>query len=169
LVFERLRRAHGDGKAALKSQRLLFPINLEPDARRGALIEEHLETLSHLGFELRHFGGRSFALLAAPDLSSYGRALLKQEQNDPAQLLHRVLDELEEHGKSDSLQAHDDLLYATLACHSAVRAGDQLDEVKARALLQSMDEVEASPHCPHGRPVLVRMSRSEIEKRFGRI
>lgn len=172
VVFERLRRGFSKGgpaQASLVSQRLLFPVSLEVDARRSALLEEHAETLCRLGFEVRPFGGRSFALLAAPDLGAYGRSTLGDEKRNPEALLHQILDDLEEHGRSDRLAAESDLLLATMACHAAVRAGDTLDEVKARALLSAMDEVDYSPHCPHGRPVLVRMPRSEIEKRFGRI
>jgi DNA mismatch repair protein MutL len=167
VVFERLRRSlSGDGETTLTSQRLLFPISLDLDARRSALIEEHADLLSRLGFEVRPFGGRSFALVAAPDLGSYGRGA--ETHRDPEQLLRQVLDELDEHGRSDALAARRDLLLATMACHAAVRAGDVLDETKARALFLAMDEVDYSPHCPHGRPVLVRIARSEIEKRFSR-
>jgi DNA mismatch repair protein MutL len=168
VVFERLRRGllSGGDEGTLTSQRLLFPISLELDARASALLEEHAAILSRLGFEVRPFGGRSFALVAAPDLGAYGRGA--EVHRDPESLLRQVLDELDEHGRSDALAGRRDLLIATMACHAAVRAGDVLDEAKARALFSAMDEVDYSPHCPHGRPVLVRMSRSEIEKRFGR-
>jgi DNA mismatch repair protein MutL len=164
VVFERLRRAHRE--SALASQRLLFPVSLEVDPRRSALIEEQTETLGQLGFELRPFGGRSYALVAAPDLGAYGRGA--EVHRDPEQLLRQVLDELEEHGSSDAIAARSDLLLATMACHAAVRAGDLLDEPKAQALLRAMDEVDYSPYCPHGRPVLVRLGRAELERRFGR-
>lgn len=165
VVFEQLRRAHGEGELA--TQRLLFPISLEIDARRSALLEEHADTLTRLGFEVRPFGGRSYALVAAPDLGRYGRGA--QVHRDPEPLLRQVLDDLMDVERSDTLHARRDLMLATMACHAAVRAGDLLDELKVRALLQAMDEAHYSPHCPHGRPVLVRLSRAEIEKRFGRI
>lgn len=164
VVFERLRAAHR--QAPLSSQRLLFPVSLEFDARRVALIGECERELSNLGFELQPFGGRSFALLAAPDLGSYGRGA--GSLRDPEALLRQVLDDLEEHGRSETLAARTDLLLATMACHSAVRAGDVLDEAKVRGLLSAMDEVHYSPYCPHGRPVLVRLPRAELERRFGR-
>ena len=164
IVFERLRGAHQ--QAPLLAQRLLFPTSLEFDPRRVALIAEFSHELSRLGFELQPFGGRSFALQAAPDLGSYGRGATGLR--DPETLLRQVLDELEEHGRSETVAARTDLLLATMACHSAVRAGDVLDETKVRALLSAMDEVHYSPYCPHGRPVLVRLSRAELERRFGR-
>ena len=162
VVFERLRKAHQG--APLASQRLLFPTSLEFDDKRLALLEEHSETLTRLGFEIRPFGGRSFALVGAPDLGAYGRGA--QVHRDPEKLLRQVLDELEEGGRTSALQERTDLLLATMACHAAVRAGDVLDATRATALLQAMDEVDYSPYCPHGRPVLVRMTKAEIERRF---
>lgn len=164
VVYERLRRAHAD--APLNAQRLLFPASLELDEGRAALLTEHAETLTHLGFEVRPFGGRSFALCAAPDLGAYGRGA--QVHRDPERLLRQVLDELEEGGRSDTLRERGDLLLSTMACHAAVRAGDLMDASRALSLLRAMDEVDYSPYCPHGRPVLIRLSRGEIERRFGR-
>ncbi len=164
VVFERLRTAHR--QAPLAAQRLLFPVSLEFDPRRVALLGEFQGELTKLGFELQPFGGRSFALQAAPDLGSYGRGAAALR--DPESLLRQVLDDLEEHGRSETLSARTDLLLATMACHSAVRAGDVLDEAKVRGLLSAMDETHYSPYCPHGRPVLVRLTRGELERRFGR-
>lgn len=176
VVYERLRRAHAG--AALSTQRLLFPVALELDARRSALLDEHKETLQRLGFAVEPRAAepppaasapsatRAYSLLGAPDLGAYGRGA--QVHRDPERLFRHVLDELDDGGRSDSLRERSELLLATMACHSAVRAGDSLDESKARALLQAMDEVGYSPYCPHGRPVLVRLSRPEIERRFGR-
>jgi DNA mismatch repair protein MutL len=59
-------------------------------------------------------------------------------------------------------------MFATLACHSVVRAGDVLSLDEARALLEAMDRVDFRAHCPHGRPVLLRISLAEIARRFGR-
>ena len=120
-----------------------------------------------LGFDIRPFGGRSFALLAGPDMGEFGRGA--HIYQDPEKLMYRVLDDLEAKGQSDLLSARSDLVLATIACHSVVRAGDVLTDVQAQALLQSMDEVSFHPHCPHGRPVLFRMTQPEIEKKFGRI
>ena len=164
VVFERLCGVRQ--KAALSAQRLLFPVSLEFDPRRAALVAEFEAELGQLGFELRPFGGRSFALLAAPDLGSYGRGATVHR--DPELLLRQVLDELEEHGKSESIAARTDLLLATMACHAAVRGGDVLDEAKVVVLLVAMDEVYYSPHCSYGRSVLVRIARGELEQQFKR-
>jgi DNA mismatch repair protein MutL len=59
-------------------------------------------------------------------------------------------------------------MLATVACHSVVRAGDVLRTEEARALLAAMDAVDFRASCPHGRPVLLRLSVAEIARRFGR-
>ncbi len=164
VLFERLKKAHG--QTALAAQRLLFPVHLELDEKRASLVSEYDSGLQQLGFEVRLFSGKTFALTAAPDLGQYGRGATVH--SEPERLLRLVLDELEEHGRSDALQKRDELLLATMACHGATRAGDVLDESKARALLAALDDVSLSPYCPHGRPVLWRLDKSEIERRFHR-
>ena len=59
-------------------------------------------------------------------------------------------------------------ILATMACHSVVRAGDVLSRPQAQALLLDLDRVDLRMHCPHGRPVLLRLALAEIERRFGR-
>jgi len=59
-------------------------------------------------------------------------------------------------------------ILATMACHSVVRAGDVLARPQALALLADLDRVDLRTHCPHGRPVLLRLPLAEIERRFGR-
>jgi DNA mismatch repair protein MutL len=175
LAFERMRLAHiarsqaqaAQGSRGVRSQRLLLPLTLELDPQRAALCEDEHAVLESLGFEVRPFGGKTFAITAVPDAAEYGRGA--RVYQDPERLLTKVLDDLIEHGRSDTVTARIERVLATIACHSVVRAGDVLDEVRARALLSAMDDVEFFPYCPHGRPVLVRMPQSEIERRFGRI
>ncbi len=164
LAFERLKSAQSQRK--MKAQRLLFPMHLEFDALRMALIEEQIPLLEELGFELRHFGQTTFALMSIPDIAEFGRGA--QVHQEPKKLLEKVLDDLDHGGRITSLQTRIEHVLATIACHSVVRAGDVLDEAQAKALLRSMDEFEFAPYCPHGRPVLIRMTKLEIEKRFGR-
>ena len=110
--------------------------------------------------------GRTFALTTAPDTVEYGRGA--KVHQDPERVLRKVIEDLLAHGSSEAIAAREERILATVACHSVVRAGDMLDEMKARALLSSMDEEAFVPHCPHGRPVLIRFAPGEIERRFGR-
>lgn len=162
VIFERLRRARK--QTGLSSQRLLFPVHVALDDAQVALVGEFAEALRVLGYDIRTFAERTVALLSVPDLPKYGRQAGLVTQ--PEALFRLVLDELEEHGRTDSVERRDELLLATMACHAAVRAGDVLSEAKARALFTTLDDEEPSPYCPHGRPVLVRLSQSELERRF---
>jgi DNA mismatch repair protein MutL len=159
IVFQRLRTAHRSRTIA--HQRLLFPIPIEVDPTLAAVAAapESLETLAALGFELEPFGAGTLLLRALPEL-------LKDV--DPKPLLIDVLERLGEGTGPELAGDRLDHIFATMACHSVVRAGDVLGREQAVALLGQLDAVDLRSHCPHGRPVLLRMAMSEIERRFGR-
>lgn len=157
VAFQRLRDAHGD--KAVKAQRLLLPATVELEPSLAAAAADHAALLATLGFELERFGDRTVAVRALPDpLAS----------TDPAEVLTEVLGELAARDATELVSDALDHVLATMACHSVVRAGDVLGAHEVRALLESMDGIDYRAHCPHGRPVLLRMSLGEIERRFGR-
>jgi DNA mismatch repair protein MutL len=157
VAFERLRAAHRE--RATRTQRLLFPQTIELDEGQAAAVNEHADVLATLGFELEHFGGNAFAVKAVPEVLS---------ESAISEVISDIIGELGAIGTSEVVAERIDRVMATMACHSVVRAGDVLDDARARALLDSMDGVDYRAHCPHGRPVLLRMSLGEIERRFGR-
>jgi DNA mismatch repair protein MutL len=157
VAFERLRQAHGN--QAVPSQRLLLPATVELEPALAAAVADHAALLATLGFELEQFGDRTVAVRALPDLMASG---------DPSEVLIEVLGELAARDATELVADALDHVLATMACHSVVRAGDVLGAHEVRALLESMDGIDYRAHCPHGRPVLLRMSLSEIERRFGR-
>jgi DNA mismatch repair protein MutL len=155
--FQRLRERHA--AHALPVQRLLFPQRIELGDAEAGLVDEHAAALAAVGFEIEPFGGASFALAAVPAGLRGG---------DPAAVLRALLDELADCGGSRAFEERLDAVFATLACHSVVRAGDALSAAEAEALLAGLDGVDFNAHCPHGRPVLLRISVSEIARRCGR-
>jgi DNA mismatch repair protein MutL len=157
VAFQRLRDAHGERR--VRSQRLLLPATIELEPSLAAAAADHAALLATLGFELERFGDRTVAVRALPDLMASA---------DPADVLTEVLGELAARDATELVADALDHVLATMACHSVVRAGDVLGAHEARALLESMDGIDYRAHCPHGRPVLLRMSVSEIERRFGR-
>jgi DNA mismatch repair protein MutL len=157
VTFERLRQAVLRG--AIPSQRLLIPVTVTLEAGLEAAAHDAAESLRHLGFEADHFGGTTWTVRAVPELL---------RASDAAALFRDVLEELADHGESDVVAAAQDGVISRLACHSSVRAGQWLEESEIRALLLSLDEVDFATRCPHGRPVVVRLSRAELEGRFGR-
>ena len=159
VTFERLRQSHRQRQVV--RQRLLFPIPIEIDEQAMAAVREGaaLEALGQLGFEVEDFGPLTLLLRAVPDL-------LKKV--DPKPLLLDVIAGLASDEPGDNAQAGFDKVFATMACHGALRAGDVVSREQALALLVQLDAVDLRSHCPHGRPVLLRMPVAEIEQRLGR-
>jgi DNA mismatch repair protein MutL len=159
LTFQRLRRAYRARQ--VPQQRLLFPVQVElADAAQASIDSEAARTLlAGLGFEIDGWGERRLVLRAVPEL-------LKDA--DPEPLLLDALHGLGEGPHFSEAEEALDHLFATLACHGSRRAGDAMVRPEAEALLAALDASDLRSHCPHGRPVLVRLPISELERRFGR-
>jgi len=159
IMFERMRRAHR--QHAVARQRLLFPIPIELDEAASAAAHESrvMEALADLGFEVESFGPNTMLLRGVPDM-------LKDV--DPKPLLLDVLHSVGEEDPLRRAEENFEHVFATMACHGSLRAGDVVTREEALSLLAQLDGVDLLSHCPHGRPVLLRMSISEIEQRLGR-
>ncbi len=157
VVYGRLKAAHATRQ--IPRQRLLFPIPIEVGETAAAAAANEL--LEGLGFEVAPHAPGVVMLYAMPE---------PLKDADPKPLLREVLAELAEGTplSGGDLERVDHLL-ATVACHSVVRAGDPVGRPAALALLAQLDEVDLRSHCPHGRPVMLRMPLGEIERRFGRV
>jgi DNA mismatch repair protein MutL len=145
---------------SLESQRLLIPAVLElPPAERAALVSKS-EALARFGFEVEEFGGDSIKVTAMP-------ALLDPNECDSA--LRALAEDLE--GLDRGLRIEDSLkqIAATTACHAAVKAHYPLTLEKMHHILEELRATAYSTVCPHGRPVMLRITRREIEKNFDRI
>ena len=145
---------------SLESQRLLIPVVLEfPPAERAALIGK-AEALARFGFEVEEFGGDSVKVTAMP-------SLLPPDECDAA--LRALAEDLE--GLDRGLRIEDALkqIAATTACHAAVKAHYPLTLEKMHHILEELRATAYSTVCPHGRPVMLRITRREIEKNFDRI
>ena len=155
--FEKLRGQLAGG--GIERQRLLFPAVIECDHRQAAVFAEHLDDFARLGFELAAFGGRSFSLTALPQLLAGA---------DPERLVLDMAEELAQIGRGSSLDAALDQVLMRLACHAMIRANQALARPEMETLLAELAAIDFGSHCPHGRPVLRRMGRSEIERFFHR-
>jgi DNA mismatch repair protein MutL len=145
---------------SLESQRLLIPVILElPPAERAALVAKS-EALGRFGFEVEEFGGDSIKITSVP-------SLLPPDECDAA--LRALAEDLE--GLDRGLRLEDALkqIAATTACHAAVKAHYPLTLEKMHHILEELRATAYSTVCPHGRPVMLRITRREIEKNFDRI
>ena len=158
VLFEQVMERLTAGR--LESQGLLQPLVLDlPPAERQTLAA-HGAVLERLGFDVEAFGGDSVRVAAVP-------ALVPLAASEAAvRGLAQDLDGL------DGGAAVDEALRrsaATTACHAAVKAHDRLTHEKMVWILDALRRTAHSSVCPHGRPVVLRLSRREIEKRFERI
>jgi DNA mismatch repair protein MutL len=158
VLFERIMERLTSG--TLESQRLLVPMMLElPPAERHALIER-APALERLGFEVQEFGGDTVRVTAVP-------ALLPRDECETAvRALAQDLDGLD---RGLDVQEALKRIAATMACHAAVKANQALAGEKIRHILEELRATAYSTVCPHGRPVMLRLTRREVEKNFERI
>lgn len=139
-------------------KRFLSPPIVELSAARAAALSSHVEGLSKYGFEFEPFGGNSFAIKQVP--AALGHTPLNR-------LIEDVADDIAEGGSGRPVDDVVEHVLATMACHSAIRAGQSLSTYEMRALLTATDRVDFSV-CAHGRPVSIRISAAELERRFHR-
>jgi DNA mismatch repair protein MutL len=155
--FEHLRAAWRAGRPA--SQALLMPQVLELTPAQDSFLTDNSEILVRIGFMIEPFGPGAWAVKAAP-------AVLGAQ--DARRLLHDVVEECMDGGTARTAEAAVEHVLATLACHASVRGEHAMSPEEARALLAAMDEVDCAVNCPHGRPVVVELSRAEVERWFHR-
>jgi len=157
LQFHRLRRGFDARQPPLQPFLIPQVVSLPPGPARA--LEAHLNEVARLGISVEPFGGESFAVKGAP--AALGGADLGTLLSDLAQQLEQL-----ERGSAVD-EALDDLL-ATMACHSAVRANEEMTTEEARALLDALDGVDFKARCPHGRPIVFELPLADLERRVGR-
>lgn len=157
ILYEKLKNTLGN--ATPPSQTLLIPAVFSASAREMATTEEHHDTLTRLGFELTPAGPQQLALRALPVLLS---------RASPTELIRALLADLDEYPASQVIEARQNELLATMACHGAVRANRQLTLPEMNALLRDMEATERADQCNHGRPTWRQLSLAELDKLFMR-
>lgn len=145
---------------ALESQRMLTPLVLELSAGEHQTLLGHREALVRFGFEIEDFGGTAVRVEAVP-------AILDLTRCD--EVLRAVASDLDGLAPGAGIDEILRQMAATMACHAAVKANDPLTREKMQYLLDELRRTAHSSVCPHGRPVVLRLTRREIEKNFERI
>jgi len=157
LTHEALRAQHAAG--GVRAQPLLLPAVVDlPPADAARLLAAGAE-LRVLGLEIEGFGAGSVLVRALP-------ACLGAPE--PGPLLRDLADELADGGEAIALQARLDAVLARLACHGSIRAGRRLQPAEMDALLRQMEATPRAATCSHGRPTVLKLTRAEIERLFGR-
>lgn len=141
------------------SQMLSPPIILTLNMKEQEVLERYLPELTKIGFEIESFGGREYSVRAVPG-NLFGIASM----DFLMELIGSLLEEV--HLKSSEVVLEK---VASMSCKAAVKGNTKLSYVEAEALIDELMELENPYHCPHGRPVIVSMSKYELEKKFKRI
>jgi DNA mismatch repair protein MutL len=158
VLFERVMETLTAGR--LESQRLLTPIVIEMSPAQRQALAAHAATLDRFGLEIEEFGGDSLRLSAVP-------AILEPAECEAA--VRALAEDLEGLDRGSRVEDALRRIAATMACHAAVKANYPLTMEKMRFILEELRRTAYSSVCPHGRPVVLRLSRREIEKNFQRI
>ncbi len=158
VLFERVLRQRAAQK--VESQRLLLPLVIELTPAQQAVFSEIATELEHNGFEAEAFGTRSVAVKVAP--AGVDAAQVEH-------MLHEVLEQLAHEDQALNLEGLRTRIAASIACHAAIKVNMPLEPNKMQWLLEELAKTQHPMTCPHGRPVVLRYTMTEIQKAFKRI
>ena len=155
ITYERMKTACQNEE--LKMQSLLVPLSIAVSQGEADCAETEQEALLTIGIELERVAAESIVVRQVPSIL---------RNADIEQLVRDVLSDVLEYGSSDRIQAHQDELLSTMACHGSVRANRHLTIPEMNALLRDMEATQRSGQCNHGRPTWVYQSLNELDKLF---
>ena len=155
ITYERMKTACQNEE--LKMQPLLVPLSIAVSQSEADCAETEREALLSIGIELERAAAESIVVRQVP-------SILRNANIE--QLVRDVLSDVLEYGSSDRIQAHQDELLSTMACHGSVRANRHLTIPEMNALLRDMEATERSGQCNHGRPTWVYQGLDELDKLF---
>ena len=157
LTHEAIKQQMLDG--SVRSQPLLLPAVVDLPSADVARLADHAADLALLGLELESFGPGAVLVRAMP--AALGAS-------EPGPLLRDLADEFADMNEETVLSARLDAAIARMACHGSIRAGRKLGQAEMSALLRQMEDTPRAATCSHGRPTVLKLSRADIEKMFGR-
>lgn len=147
-------------KNRFERQDYLFPLAIDLSEDKVEVLLKNEEEIRKLGFAIEQLGPQVLGVKSAPHLI---------KDSSLPDVFEKMAQDLISYGGSLAIEKKISDLFATMACHSVIRAGQSLSHEEMIELLRSMDQFSLSSFCPHGRPVSVDISFYELEKLFGRI
>jgi len=138
-------------------QGLLQPITIEFSPREEETLRVSKEFLAEFGFAIEPFGNRSYLIRAIPALVARANII---------EIISALLDSL---ASKENPNPWEEKIAQSLACHGAIRAGQQLSNEEMRELIKQLEQTKQPRTCPHGRPTMIHLNSHQLEKEFGRI
>ncbi len=154
-LYEQLAANYG----SVPGQMLLVPVVVELSAEEKQALLDNIPLLENAGVEVDDFGGNSVVLRAVP---------ADVEQKSLEDFVVELAAKLAQ-GSRDALSEQTEWVLHSIACRAAMKAGDRTSPQELMALAEKIISGEVPPFCPHGRPCVLRLTRKELEKQFGRI
>ncbi|MBN2463878.1 MAG: DNA mismatch repair endonuclease MutL [Dehalococcoidia bacterium] len=155
VLFEKILAQRSQQK--IEVQGLLEPMNIELSPKQEETLKTKSELLNEFGFSLESFGDRSYLLRAVPAMMKEGNL---------TEAVKELLDSLT---AEEELSKREEKIAQSVACHSAIKAGDSLTSEEMRELIKQLEQTKQPRNCPHGRPTMIHLSSHQLEKEFGRI
>ncbi len=155
--YERLMKQYHEKN--VMSQGLLPPVIVSLSGQEEAVLKEHLDTFAALGFEVEAFGGSEYALRSVP-VDLYGC--------HEREMFLEVLDSLSGGVNFGGLRVIEEKI-ASMSCKAAVKGNNKLSFAEAETLIDELLTLENPYNCPHGRPTIIAMTKTEMERKFKRI
>ena len=154
-LFEKLAANYGN----VPSQMLLEPVAIDLAAEEKQALLDNIPLLENAGLEIADFGGGTVVLRAVP---------ADVEPQNAESLLIEIANKLLK-GGHDALNEHTEWVLHSISCRAAIKAGDKSSPQELMVLAEKILSGEVPPFCPHGRPCVLKLTRRELEKQFGRI
>ena len=154
-LYEKLAANYGN----VPSQMLLEPAAIDLAAEEKQALLDNIPLLENAGLEIADFGGNTVVLRAVP---------ADVEPQNAESLLVEIANKLLK-GGHDALNEHTERVLHSISCRAAIKAGDKSSPQELLALAEKILSGEVPPFCPHGRPCVLKLTRKELEKQFGRI
>lgn len=150
-------KAQRSASGSLKTQMLLIPVTFEASHAELAARADYAAELAQYGLDLADLGNGQIAVRAVPQMLG---------KSDVAALARDVLRELAAVGSSQTIEAKENQILSTMACHGSIRAGRQLTLPEMNALLRDMEATPRSNQCNHGRPTWVKLTLADLDGLF---
>ena len=155
ILFEQLAKDYGN----VPAQMLLVPVQVNLTAAEKQAVLQNIDLLTDAGIEVEDFGGATVVVRAVP-------------ADVPVDDVEDMIVELAAHlidGVRDALREKTEWVLHSIACRAAIKAGDKTGAAEMLALAQHIMDGTIPPFCPHGRPCVLKITRKELEKQFGRL
>ncbi|MBI1826196.1 MAG: DNA mismatch repair endonuclease MutL [Planctomycetes bacterium] len=157
VMYEQFRERFTNG--TLESQRMLLPETMRLTPEQSALLDANAELLRKLGIELTPFGADSVAIHSFP-------ALMKDA--DVQEFMRDLFDRLAQSAGETQTEVVVHRVLDLMACKAAVKAGDSLTQEEIQSLMAKRHLIEKSTSCPHGRPTILRLTKTDLNRQFKR-